>query len=161
MKEISLAYSQDTDDAFMVYALQDKLVDTGAYRFVFVPEDIQKLNEAALQASFDISAVSMAMLPLISQNYQLMPIGASVGDHFGPVLVVSENSPIRDANEIAEKKLPFPENIPRPIWPALTFFLSITQLFSLFMKFVEPCLMDGSMRASLFTNFRSTARNWD
>ncbi len=85
---ISIAYSPDTDDAFMVLALREKRVDWGEFEFSFTIGDIQELNDAAKQEKYDITAISVSAYPHIQKNYLLMPIGASVGDGFGPAIVV-------------------------------------------------------------------------
>lgn len=108
IKKISLAFSQDTDDAFMVYALQDKRIDLRGFEFEFIAEDIQKLNQLAKRGVYDISAVSMAMLPLIDDKYNLMPIGASIGDRFGPILVVSLDSPRKTPQSLENCKIAIP-----------------------------------------------------
>jgi 1,4-dihydroxy-6-naphthoate synthase len=84
---ISIAYSPDTDDAFMVLALREKRVDWGDFEFSFTIGDIQELNDAAKQNKYDITAISVGAYPHIQKNYLLMPIGASVGDGFGPAIV--------------------------------------------------------------------------
>lgn len=105
---ITVAYSPDTDDAFMVHALRSGRVDTKGYTFTFVSEDIQKLNEAALAETYDVTAISIAAYPAIAQSYLLMPIGASIGDAFGPALIVRHDSSISVASSLAGRKIAIP-----------------------------------------------------
>jgi 1,4-dihydroxy-6-naphthoate synthase len=95
---ISIAYSPDTDDAFMVLALREKRVDWGNFEFSFTIGDIQELNDAAKQDKYDITAISVSAYPHIQKNYLLMPIGASVGDGFGPAIVIAPNRQVSLAN---------------------------------------------------------------
>lgn len=92
-KLLSLAYSPDTDDAFMVMALQDKLVPSAlelGYEFSFHVDDIQVLNDAAKSGKYDITAISVAAWPSIADNYALLPIGGSIGDAFGPAVITQK-----------------------------------------------------------------------
>ena len=57
---IRLGHSADPDDAFMVWALTAGRVDSRGFEFEFVPEDIQVLNEWALEGRLDVTALSLA-----------------------------------------------------------------------------------------------------
>ncbi len=87
MKKITLAFSPDTDDQFMVQALRNGRLDCGTYEFEFIVGDIQELNEAARTGKYDITAISMAAYPDLVDDYLLMPVGSSIGDGFGPAVV--------------------------------------------------------------------------
>ncbi|MEW5763064.1 MAG: MqnA/MqnD/SBP family protein [Bacillota bacterium] len=91
--QLTLAHSPDADDAFMFYALAHGLVDTGPYSFIHVLSDIETLNRAALDGTYDISAVSFHAYPHIAGQYLLLSCGASVGDGYGPLVVVREDFP--------------------------------------------------------------------
>jgi 1,4-dihydroxy-6-naphthoate synthase len=105
---ISIAYSPDTDDAFMVHALRSGRLDTKGYTFSFVSDDIQKLNEAALAGTYDVTAISIAAYPAIASSYLLMPIGASVGDAFGPAIIIRQDSSASVPSSLAGKKIAIP-----------------------------------------------------
>jgi 1,4-dihydroxy-6-naphthoate synthase len=84
---IRLGHSADPDDAFMVWALTAGRVDSRGFEFEFVPEDIQVLNEWALEGRLDVTALSLATYPLVQDRYALLPHGASIGTGYGPVVV--------------------------------------------------------------------------
>lgn len=71
----------------MFYALATKKIETPGVAFTHVLEDIQTLNQKALQGVYDITAVSIAAYPLVVQHYILLPCGASFGDRYGPIVV--------------------------------------------------------------------------
>ncbi len=106
--KISLAYSPDTDDAFMIRALREQLIDCGSYDFTFTSEDIQVLNQDALRGVYDISAVSIAVYPRLAADYWLMPIGASIGERFGPAIVTVAGSNIRQVHELQNQRIAVP-----------------------------------------------------
>lgn len=107
-QKISFAYSPDSDDAFMIYALKDHKIDWLDYQFEFVTGDIQKLNAFAREQVYDISAISVAAFPDIAKDFYLMPIGASVGDNFGPAVITRSNSPYKTIAELRGKKIAVP-----------------------------------------------------
>lgn len=91
MKKITLAFSPDTDDQFMVQALRDGRIDCAPYEFEFIVGDIQELNDAARSGKYDITAISMAAYPDLIADYLLMPVGSSIGDGFGPAVVTRKD----------------------------------------------------------------------
>ena len=87
---VHLGHSADPDDAFMVWALATGNVDARGFEFEFVPEDIQVLNEWALEGRLEVTALSMATYPLVQDRYDLLPHGASIGAGYGPIVVARE-----------------------------------------------------------------------
>ncbi len=84
---IRIGHSADPDDAFMVWALASGRVDTRGFEFELVPEDIQLLNEWALEGKLEVTALSLATYPLVQDRYALLPHGASIGSGYGPIVV--------------------------------------------------------------------------
>jgi 1,4-dihydroxy-6-naphthoate synthase len=84
---ISLGHSPDPDDAFMFYALARDLVPCHGLRFEHILQDIQTLNERATRGELDITAISIHAYAYVSDQYALLPNGASMGDGYGPMLV--------------------------------------------------------------------------
>ena len=84
---VRVGHSADPDDAFMVWALATGNVDTRGFEFELIPEDIQVLNEWALEGRLEVTALSMATYPLVADRYDLLPHGASIGSGYGPIVV--------------------------------------------------------------------------
>jgi 1,4-dihydroxy-6-naphthoate synthase len=84
---IRIAHSPDSDDAFMFYALTQGLLDTEGLEIRHVLQDIETLNQAAFQGTYEITALSFHAYAHLADRYQLMPSGASFGDGYGPVVV--------------------------------------------------------------------------
>src|SRR5215470_18658942 len=104
-RRLTLGHSPDPDDAFMFYGLARDLVDSNGFEFEHVLQDIQTLNERATRGELDISAVSIHAYAYVSEQYALLPSGASMGDGYGPMLVAKEKFP---KAEIARKKIAVP-----------------------------------------------------
>jgi 1,4-dihydroxy-6-naphthoate synthase len=102
---LTLGHSPDPDDAFMFYALAKDLIPTGAFRFEHILQDIQTLNERATRGELDISAISIHAYAYVSDQYALLPSGASMGDGYGPMLVAKQQFA---KDEMARKKIAVP-----------------------------------------------------
>jgi len=83
----TLGHSPDPDDAFMFYAMAENKIDLRGYRFEHRLEDIQTLNERALQGELHISAISIHAYAYVASKYALLPCGASMGDGYGPIVI--------------------------------------------------------------------------
>jgi len=105
-REIKVAHSPDSDDAFMFYGLATDKIDTGDLRFTHVLKDIQSLNQIAMTTrDYDVTAVSFHAYAHIADNYALLPHGASIGDGYGPIVVAREPFP---ASELKNKRIAIP-----------------------------------------------------
>ncbi len=102
---LTLGHSPDPDDAFMFYALAKELIPTHGFRFEHTLQDIQTLNERATRGELDISAISIHAYAYVSDQYALLPSGASMGDGYGPMLVAKQKF---TREEIADKKIAVP-----------------------------------------------------
>ncbi|MGI9015386.1 MAG: MqnA/MqnD/SBP family protein [Phycisphaerales bacterium] len=92
---LSLAHSPDADDAFMWWALTGVIPlpawsPASCSNIRIVMNDIESLNHAAQQQTFDITAISAACYPHICDAYAITSCGASFGEHYGPRLVARE-----------------------------------------------------------------------
>jgi 1,4-dihydroxy-6-naphthoate synthase len=103
--EIRLAHSPDSDDAFMFYALATGKVRLPGVKFVHTLCDIQTLNQAAHQETYDVTAVSFFGYAFVADKYVLMDCGASFGEGYGPIVVSSH--PIKKT-ELAGRRIAIP-----------------------------------------------------
>jgi 1,4-dihydroxy-6-naphthoate synthase len=87
---IRVGFSADPDDAFMFWGLASGTVDARGYEFEPVIDDIQSLNELALEGRLEVTAMSAATYPLVQDRYLLLPHGASLGSGYGPIVVARE-----------------------------------------------------------------------
>ena len=87
---IGIAHSPDSDDAFMFYALTQGILDSSGLEIEHVLSDIESLNQAAFEGTYEITALSIHAYAYLADHYILMPSGASFGDGYGPVVVAKE-----------------------------------------------------------------------
>jgi len=97
---IRIGHSADPDDAFMMWALASGQLDTPGFELEFVPEDIQVLNEWALVAKLEVTALSLATYPLVQDRYVLLPHGASIGSGYGPIVVAREATSLGELGRV-------------------------------------------------------------
>jgi 1,4-dihydroxy-6-naphthoate synthase len=90
IREISIAHSPDSDDAFMFYGLATNKVRVSGHKFTHVLSDIETLNQRAMRDAFyDVTAISFHVYPYIQEQYALMACGGSVGEGYGPMIVAA------------------------------------------------------------------------
>jgi 1,4-dihydroxy-6-naphthoate synthase len=90
VREITIAHSPDSDDAFMFYGLATNKVRVPGFKFTHSLTDIETLNQRAIREAFyDVTAISFHAYPYLQDNYALMACGGSVGEGYGPMIVAS------------------------------------------------------------------------
>jgi 1,4-dihydroxy-6-naphthoate synthase len=90
---ITIAHSPDSDDAFMFYGLACGAVSTGDLEVEQVLSDIETLNRAAFEGQYEVTAVSFHAYTQLADRYALLPHGASMGENYGPMVVVRRDGP--------------------------------------------------------------------
>jgi 1,4-dihydroxy-6-naphthoate synthase len=103
--ELRLAHSPDSDDAFMFYALATGKVRLPGVKFTHILSDIETLNRAAHQETYDITALSFYGYSFVADKYVLLDCGASFGEGYGPIVVAAH--PIKKS-ELADHKVAIP-----------------------------------------------------
>jgi 1,4-dihydroxy-6-naphthoate synthase len=68
-------------------------VETHGIEVEHVIADIETLNRAAFDGRYEVTAVSFHAYAHLTDTYLLLSHGASMGDHYGPVVVVRADGP--------------------------------------------------------------------
>ncbi len=105
LREISVAHSPDSDDAFMFYALATNKVRVSGLKFNHTLCDIETLNRKALEGFYDVTAISFHAYPYIQEKYALLGSGGSVGEGYGPMIVAPR---MRTLDEIKQTRIAIP-----------------------------------------------------
>ena len=105
---IRVAHSPDSDDAFMFYGLATGAVRVDGLEFVHTLRDIETLNHAAREVAYDVTALSVHAYAYLADRYLLLDAGASLGDGYGPTVVVAEGSPARALAHLSGKRVAIP-----------------------------------------------------
>ena len=85
MKEITIGHTPDADDAFMFYGLETEKVVSPFFKFKHVIDDIETLNNYALNGTLDVTAISAYAYSFI-KDYVILTSGASFGVNYGPAV---------------------------------------------------------------------------
>jgi len=105
LREITVAHSPDSDDAFMFYALATNRVRAGGIKFAHTLCDIETLNRKALEGFYDVTAISFHAYPYIQDKYALLASGGSVGEGYGPMIVARR---VHSLDEIKRLRIAIP-----------------------------------------------------
>ena len=87
---MTLGFSPCPNDTFIFDALVNHKIDTEGLDFEVVLEDVQTLNEWALQGKLDISKISYGVLPLVLEQYVVLNSGGALGVGVGPLLIAKK-----------------------------------------------------------------------
>lgn len=93
---IKVGHSPDPDDAFMFYGLASGKVKLDGIVIEHLLEDIQSLNERAMKAELEVTAISAHAFPYVADKYWIMKTGASMGEGYGPVIISRKYKSLHD-----------------------------------------------------------------
>ena len=87
---LSLGFSPCPNDTYIFDAWVNHKIDAGDIHVQTCLEDVQTLNEWALQEKLDITKISFGVYPLIKENYELLDSGSAMGKGVGPLLITTQ-----------------------------------------------------------------------
>ncbi len=96
-----IAHSPDADDIFMYYAIKFGWVSNDEVAYDNIALDIETLNVEALKGTYDISAISFALLPHIKDDYAPLRTAVSFGEGYGPKLVKRKGEKLKRNFKVA------------------------------------------------------------
>ena len=85
--QINIGFSPCPNDTFIFDALIHKKIDTGGIDFNAMMEDVQTLNEWAIQGKLEVTKLSFGVLPLVLDKYKVLNAGSALGQGVGPLLI--------------------------------------------------------------------------
>jgi 1,4-dihydroxy-6-naphthoate synthase len=145
-REITIAHSPDSDDAFMFYGLATNKVQVPGLRFAHTLCDIQTLNQKAMQGGvYDVTAISFHAYPYIQENYALMTCGGSVGEGYGPMIVAKKAF---TDSEIKRKTIAVPGRL-TTAYLALKMFAPEIETEVVAFDEIIPSVLEGKYEAGL------------
>jgi 1,4-dihydroxy-6-naphthoate synthase len=100
--KLTLGFSPCPNDTFIFDALVNKKIDIEGIEVQPMLEDVQTLNEWALQGKLDISKISYGVLPLLLDKYIVLNAGGALGKGVGPLLISKNASQYNTYEELAE-----------------------------------------------------------
>src|ERR1700689_1703405 len=145
-REISIAHSPDSDDAFMFYGLATNKVRVPGYHFTHTLCDIETLNRRAREeAFFDVTAISFHAYPYLQDKYALMGCGGSVGEGYGPMIVSMK--PLA-ADELGKTKIAVPGELTTAYQAMKVFNPALETVYNAFDR-INQEILAGTVEAGL------------
>ncbi|KYP13966.1 1,4-dihydroxy-6-naphthoate synthase [Flavihumibacter sp. CACIAM 22H1] len=146
MTRIDLAFSPCPNDTFIFDALVNRKIDTGTYRFDPVLEDVQTLNEWALQGRYPLTKISYGVWPQVQTRYRLLDAGGALGFGVGPLLIARK--PL-ELTELPTLKIAIPgKNTTAHLLFSLAFPNALHKEFIVFHE-VENAVLSGKVDAGV------------
>ena len=88
--KLQIGFSPCPNDTFIFDALVNGKIDTGSLQFEPVLEDVETLNQWALEGKLDITKLSFPALFQSIDTYLLLNAGSALGKGVGPLLVAAQ-----------------------------------------------------------------------
>jgi len=112
--KLTLGFSPCPNDTFIFDALVNKRIDTEGLEFEAILEDVETLNQWAIQGKLDITKLSFPAFFQSLDKYLLLDSGSALGEGVGPLLI--SNAEVRgkpfdfaqDRSEINKMKIALP-----------------------------------------------------
>src|ERR1700751_202400 len=145
VRDITVAHSPDSDDAFMFYGLATHKIRTPGLRFTHTLCDIQTLNQKAKEGVYDVSAISFHAYPYVQDKYALMACGGSVGEGYGPMIVSPRPF---SQNEVKTKRIAVPGKL-TTAYLALHLFAPGVETEVVPFDQIIPQVLEGKYEAGL------------
>ncbi|MBW8748941.1 MAG: ABC transporter substrate-binding protein [Acidobacteriaceae bacterium] len=146
IREITIAHSPDSDDAFMFYGLATNKIRVPGYKFSHTLTDIETLNRKAMnEAFYDVTAISFHAYPYLQENYALMACGGSVGDGYGPMIVAPKKL---TTDEVKKVKIAVPGTL-TTAYLALKLFAPEVETATIPFDEIIPRVAGGEFEAGL------------
>lgn len=84
---IKIGYSPCPNDCFIFDALVHGKIDTGKYSFEPILEDVETLNQWAMEGKLPVTKLSYHALVYVLDKYALLRSGSALGFNCGPLLI--------------------------------------------------------------------------
>ena len=97
--KLTLGFSPCPNDTFIFDALVNHKMDTGGLSFEVILEDVETLNQWALQGKLDITKLSFPAFFKSAPQYVLLDSGSALGKGVGPLLVSSADKTNPDVSK--------------------------------------------------------------
>lgn len=105
--KLTLGFSPCPNDTFIFDALINKKIDTEGLEFDVVLQDVETLNQWALEGKLDITKLSFPAYFKSLEYYTLLNAGSALGKGVGPILITDSQQEITN-EEINQASIALP-----------------------------------------------------
>jgi 1,4-dihydroxy-6-naphthoate synthase len=146
-RKFTLGFSPCPNDTFIFDALVNHKIDTHGFEFEAQLEDVQTLNEWAMDGKLDFSKISYGVLPLIIPQYAVMESGGALGRGVGPLLITKD--PNARQEDVAQMRIAIPGvNTTAHMLFSMAFPDAHQKEFLVFNE-IEEAVLDGTVDAGV------------
>lgn len=144
---LSLGFSPCPNDTFIFDALVNHKIDTQGLSFEVVLEDVQTLNQWAMEGKLDISKISYGVLPLVLNRYKVLNSGSALGNGVGPLLITK--NPLHNLQDIEKLSIAIPgKNTTAHLLFSLAYPNALDKKFHVFHQ-IEDLVLSGAVDAGV------------
>ncbi len=144
--KLSLGFSPCPNDTFIFDALVNHKIDTEGFDFDVRLEDVQTLNEWALQGKLDFSKISYGVLPLVLNEYIVLNSGGALGKGVGPLLITKYEAV---STNIDDQTIAIPgENTTAHLLFSLAYPAAKNKIFKIFNE-IEDAVLHEEVHAGV------------
>jgi 1,4-dihydroxy-6-naphthoate synthase len=90
--ELTLGFSPCPNDTFIFDALVHQKINTTPYTFNYIMDDVETLNQWAVDGKLAITKMSFAASCSLQKQYALLESGAALGKGVGPLLIAKHQT---------------------------------------------------------------------
>ncbi|MEY4586469.1 MAG: hypothetical protein RIT05_887 [Bacteroidota bacterium] len=154
--KLRIGFSPCPNDTFIFDALVHGKIDTGEIQFEPILEDVETLNEWALEGKLDITKLSFPAFFSTRNHYQLLDAGSALGQGVGPILVTKDTVPLT-ADQINHRKVLLPgSNTTAHLLFSLAFPAATQKEFLIFSAIDDALQKDSQLLGVLIHENRFT-----
>jgi 1,4-dihydroxy-6-naphthoate synthase len=144
--KLTLAYSPCPNDCFIFDAMVHNKIDTEGLQFEVQLEDVETLNQAAMDGRFDITKLSFHAYAYVLENYILLRAGSALGFNCGPLLIKKQGA---DSSDVSRLNIAIPGR-----YTTANFLLSLAypdagNKTEMLFSEIEDAVLNGTVDAGL------------
>ncbi|OQP51302.1 1,4-dihydroxy-6-naphthoate synthase [Niastella yeongjuensis] len=144
---LTLGFSPCPNDTFIFDALVNNKIDTQGITVQPVLEDVQTLNEWAIQGRLDVTKISYGVLPLLLEKYIVLNAGGALGKGVGPLLITKQAS--ANTKNVNDMSIAIPgENTTAHMLFSLAYPQATNKKFMVFSA-IEDAVLNGDVDAGV------------
>lgn len=98
--KISLGYSPCPNDTFIFDAMANGKIDTEGISFETTLEDVETLNQWAMEGRLDVTKLSFPAVFRNAAKYRILSSGAALGQGVGPLLISKKKVSLEDVPDL-------------------------------------------------------------
>ncbi|MBO9201476.1 MULTISPECIES: 1,4-dihydroxy-6-naphthoate synthase [Niastella] len=145
--KLTIGFSPCPNDTFIFDALVNNKIDTEGITVTPVLEDVQTLNEWAIQGKLDVTKISYGVLPLLLDKYIVLNAGGALGKGVGPLLITKQIG--ADTNQVNDMTIAIPgEHTTAHMLFSLAYPQATKKKFMVFSA-IEDAVLSGAVDAGV------------